>query len=885
MPSPHPVQLTRTLDTNAPPDLSQVGGKALSLILMTREGRPVPPGFVLTVDFFQPWLSKVRISPEWSQFLQTPAEQLKPGCDAIKAFCDGLTWTSEQTEELQKAVEYLNLPTPELVLAVRSSSPEEDLEGTSFAGGYETTLGVTMDTLEAAVLRSFASLFDERVVTYKLRNGLPIDQPRIAVIVQRQIASEVSGVAFSLNPQNNCYDEAVINASFGLGETVVSGQVTPDTFIVDKVLHTIIQKRPGRKDYALWLEQGGGTAQRAVADPGRLCLNDRQVLEVTDLVTGVEQRFGKPMDIEWAYAGGHLYLLQARPVTAYLSLPPEMLTQPGQPRRLYSDALLTKQGFQEPLSVLGSDHFDRLGCIAIKAQFGRDLRGIEDGLLFSAAGRMYMQVSNLARVVGRKRMAFVAGAGDFAAMETLKQIDFEEYLPRRTPRKLRGMVLSVATMGIKTGISGVIGYLRPEATLRMYQKGMRDFQQKFQELSELDGTFRELFETSFGRMMDMLGNSKMVGILLPPIIARFEMKRLFKHEDVADLMVHLEMALPGNPTSEMGRKMYGLASFSEVKDCSDGKSFAIQLADRSLSPEFLNAWDEYMQQFGFRCIREIDPATPRPYERPVEFFQQLKAMSLAEAGAENIFASAERKQNQAHAQLQRLAARKGKQKAFDRYAGILRSMAGYREVPKYYLVMTTDLIRRWALALADRWVDQGRLEHRDQIFHLTVEDIERAESDPQFDLGPVIEDNTAYWKTVKDRKDWPRILDSRGKFFRMAPDTTVPGSLIGEPIAPGVVRGRAKVLNDPYEKPLQRGEILVTRATDPGWTPLFMNAAGVILEVGGALQHGAVIAREYGIPCVSGVEGAATTLKDGQMVEVDGSAGVIRVLDLEDDNR
>jgi pyruvate,water dikinase len=117
----------------------------------------------------------------------------------------------------------------------------------------------------------------------------------------------------------------------------------------------------------------------------------------------------------------------------------------------------------------------------------------------------------------------------------------------------------------------------------------------------------------------------------------------------------------------------------------------------------------------------------------------------------------------------------------------------------------------------------------------------------------------------------------------MAPDTSVPGSLIGEPIAPGVVRGRAKVLNDPYEKPLERGEVLVTRATDPGWTPLFINAAGVILEVGGALQHGAVIAREYGIPCVSGVEGAATTLRDGQWLEVDGSAGVIRVL--ADDNQ
>jgi pyruvate,water dikinase len=883
MPNTDSVKAVYNFDSSPPPDLAQAGGKALSLILMTREGLPVPPGFVLTVDFFQPWLGQVKDSPEWAQFLRTPAAPLKPRCDAVKAVCADLRWSSEQTEELQKGIESLNSTTPEPILAVRSSSPEEDLEGTSFAGGYETTLGITMDTLEAAVRRSFASLFDERVVTYQQRHGLPIDQPRIAVIVQRQIASEVSGVAFSLNPQNNCYDEAVINASFGLGETVVSGQVTPDTFVVDKVMPTILERRPGYKDRALWLDRSGGTVQQAVADPAEPSLNDQQVLEVTDLVTRVEQHFGKPMDIEWAYADGHLYLLQARPITAYLRLPEEMLTQSGQPRRLYSDVLLTKQGFQEPFSVFGSDLFDRIGSIAMVGQFGRDVRGIEDGLMFSAAGRTYMQVSNLARVVGRKRVAFAAGAGDFAAMETIKQIDFEEYLPQKTPRKLRGMLLAVIFMGIKTAIPGIIGYLRPETTLKKYQQEMHDYQQRFQELADLEGTFGELYEASFGRMMESLGNSKMVGILMPPIIARYEMKKLFKNEQVQDLIVHLEMALPGNPTSEMGRKMYELASFPEVRNCSNGKSFADQLAHGSLTPEFLDAWDQYMRRFGFRCIREIDPATPRPYERPDEFFQQLKSMSLAEEGAEDIFASAERLQNEAYAQLHRLAARKGKQKSFERYARIIRSMAGYREVPKYFMVMATDLIRRWALALADRWVERGRLDHRDQIFHLTVEDIARAENDPQFDLKPVIEANTAYWKTVKDRKDWPRILDSRGKFFRMAPDTSVPGSLIGEPIAPGVVRGRAKVLNDPYEKPLERGEILVTRATDPGWTPLFINAAGVILEVGGALQHGAVIAREYGIPCVSGVEGAATTLRDGQWVEVDGSAGVIRVL--ADDNQ
>ena len=195
----------------------------------------------------------------------------------------------------------------ETLLAVRSSSPEEDLATASFAGGYETTLGVTRKTLEAALVSCFTSLLDERVVTYKQQNQLPLDNPRIAVIVQQQIASEASGVAFSLNPQNNAYDEAVINANFGLGETVVTGQVTPDTYVVDKVAQEILDRQVAAKAHAVWLRSDGGTEQRPNNHPDAPALTDAQALQVAALAESVESHVGHPVDIERAFYNGTLY--------------------------------------------------------------------------------------------------------------------------------------------------------------------------------------------------------------------------------------------------------------------------------------------------------------------------------------------------------------------------------------------------------------------------------------------------------------------------------------------------------------------------------------------------------------------------------------------------
>ena len=246
------------------PSLGAVGGKARSLIEATTAGFNVPAGFVLDVEFFRPWLDQVRSHAAWRAFLDVAEEADRAACDAVKAACAELALTDAQRGELDEALGTLHA---DRCFAVRSSSPEEDLEGTSFAGGYETTLGVTPDTLEDALRTSFASVFDERIVAYKRQHGMATDDPRIAVIVQEQVPSDVAGVAFSLNPQNNCYDEAVINANFGLGETVVNGHVTPDTYVVEKVRGEILNRNVAAKSHAAWLIGGGGTEERDNAEP------------------------------------------------------------------------------------------------------------------------------------------------------------------------------------------------------------------------------------------------------------------------------------------------------------------------------------------------------------------------------------------------------------------------------------------------------------------------------------------------------------------------------------------------------------------------------------------------------------------------------------------
>ncbi len=853
------------------PRLDEAGGKALALMQMTHAGFPVPPGFVLTVAFFEPWIEALKQSPAWVG-LKT-AGNIGATAQALQSECERLRLNESQREHLSEALKGLSAD----LYAVRSSSPEEDLGGASFAGGYETTLGVPANTLETAIRHSFRSCFDERVFVYKKEHGFPLDTPRIAVAVQQQIHPDSAGVAFSLNPLNNCYDEAMINANFGLGESVVSGDVEPDVFVVDKLSGAIIETRVGRKQAVVTLDPMGGTQRVESRTTRATALTPDQALELTGLVKQVEAHYGHPVDIEWALAGGKFHLLQARPITTYLPLPAEMLTPPGAPKHLYANSTLIEQGLQEPLSVLGTDF---LHYVLEQVSGGLAEGSIgSGGMAFTAGGGYYMNIS-YARKMNLPNGGLAPGSsGDPQVTAILENLDMRPYLEVELPEKLKSargkMIFAVLPM-----LKGVLkAYFKPELVLKQYQAALPNQNRRIESFSSQGLTLREqagqltellqFFYSDFGAPM-----------ILAAQLAQMRIKNLFKGDAVQDHLINLGIALPGNKTTEMGAVMYALASSPELNRFDEAAAFLAALEAGSVDPDFARHWTHFLTEYGMRCPREIDCATPRPNEEPERFFEQLKNMSLAVNGRRSFFDDARTKREAAYRALQELALKKGQRKAraFERYYNRWLTFGGYRETPKHYVIKVIALFRRQALSIAKTLVERRRLDTPEAIFDLTIGDIDNALTNPELDLRALARERSVLIQQIKRSHLVARILDSRGKIFYPPPKPAAEGELRGVPISPGVIQGHVKVLNFANEKKLLPGEILVARATDPGWTPLFINAKGIILEIGGALQHGAVVAREYGIPCVSGVDDATRLLKDGQLVEVDGSNGVVRLL-------
>jgi pyruvate,water dikinase len=850
---------------------------------MAQDGMPVPPGFVLTVEFFEPWIAVLQATPEWRAVQNAAADELGSATRVLQSLCRDLWFNPHQQEELDRMLGSLQASCGPTLFAVRSSSPEEDLEGASFAGGYETTLGVTVETVRAAILHSFTSSFDERVFVYKREHGFAISQPRIAVIVQQQVDADSAGVAFSLNPLNNCFDEAVINANYGLGESVVSGEVDPDVFVVDKLGHEITDEQIGDKEVVITLNPNGGTTRASRVRDGQASITPAQVLELAGLLDRVEAYYERPVDIEWAIAQGKLYLLQVRPITTYLPLPEEMITAPGEPKRLYADSTLIEQGVQKPLSVLGID-FVGYVLQVMSGPMGGAATGI-DGISFTAGGRYYMNLSNSIKMMGRKASLAPGSYGDESVMEILDSINLEQYLPEELPDQLRASRRRGPLSILPRLLPIIKAYLRPEAFLRKYLDDLARHLLRFEDVVDDSLSIKQQAIDLTALLTCFLVDYGMPMVFAPQI-AQSRIKRIFEEdgERVNEQLLSLGTSLPGNKTAEMGALMVELASSDAIKAHTSAETFVTQLEQRTLAPEFLQAWDQFVAEFGARCPREIDVATPRPNEQPALLYEQLKGMSLArdaQKGPETVFEAARAKREAAYHVLHELALQKGKRKAnaLSRHYRTWVTLGGYRETGKHYVIKVIDMFRKRVLQVARTFVQEGRLDHAQQIFDLTIDDVDRALADAALDLRDLARERTEFIDRAKKSPLVARVIDSRGKIYHPPRKEAAAGELAGVSISPGVVRGRVKVLHRADEKPLLPGEILVTRATDPGWTPLFIHAGGIVLEIGGVLQHGAVVAREYGIPCVSGLAGATDTLKDGQMVEVDGTNGIVRILD------
>ena len=881
--------MTYKFGTTKGPTLSEVGGKGLSLMRMTQAGLPVPPGFILDVAFFEPWISKLRSTPEWEavqKALHDDDEDLASATDDLKAVCEELELTNEQEEQIQEAAQALP---DDVLLAVRSSSPEEDLAGASFAGGYETTLGVTTETLRNAVRDSFASAFDERVFVYKREQGFAVDESRIAVIVQQQIASEVAGVGFSLNPITNDYDEAVIDANWGLGESVVSGQVSPDHFVVNKESRSVVEKQLGGKETSVWLDEDGSTIEKPDPRKGEFSLDEAQLREIVDMLRRTEELYGQPTDIEWAYAEGRLYMLQARPITAYIPLVPEMQTKPGERRILYMDAALT-EGLttNAPISPMTLDWlFESIGV------WGEPFAGpIEvpadsdpkESFIFGTGGRYYINLSQLMTLVSMDRFAKSFETFDALLGELMANVDEDRYkaqekmdalrwgaLARRVPRALWHSRRFVGQT--------IAAFLRPKRFYSYYEQTIEEATRELKQSVDPD-----LSLDTIRRRHDALMKPVISEVSFPALIVYFyylwRLDRIFANEpeELQQQADTMKTGFAGNEAVDISLQLYHLSQMLAPEEFNDLDRLAGRLHERDLPDDFMAAWDSFVDQYGFRGPGELDLSNPRYGDEPRLALEQMSYMAEGDFDPEETQKKRVARRKEAYEQLLgKLGDRKRRQ--LQRAYEMIDLMGPTRDTPKYLMVLTNGAFRARALLEGKRFVEQDRLDASEDIFDLTLDEIEAANADPSYDLRGAREERLPFYQKLEEVGSFPHLIDSRGRMGQATQPQDDPNVYSGLGISRGTATGRVKVLHSPREKPVEKGDVLVAYTTDPGWTPLFLNAEAIILEVGGMLQHGGVVAREYGKPCVAGIQGITTKLKDGQQVEVDGTTGVVRVLE------
>jgi rifampicin phosphotransferase len=873
-----------SFDDNRTPLLAELGGKGYSLVRMRKSGLNVPPGFILPVQFFTPWVDQLKQTEQWNDFLHASSGQMAKNAENLQSISKDLNFTKGQKQELQNALAHFE---KFKYFAVRSSSPEEDLEGASFAGGYETILGVSRNSINDAVLRAFCSCLHPRVFIYKQEQGFAIDNFNIAVVVQSQVDSEVAGVGFSINPINNDYDEAVFNSNWGLGETVVSGLASPDQITVNKINREILEYQIGKKESSIWLAPEAGTEERQDSRHKEKTLSEDQVIQLTDQLCKIESLYEKPMDIEWAYSNENLYLLQARPITTHLPLPPAMVTRPEEKRRLYLDISLVVQGLTEPISVLGHEFLRGLIKTFFNEVFGTEqLVDAKEGMVSIEGGRIYLNLSNAAHLFG----TFQNFADKFQVMDTLtgeilREIDTSTYKNITRPAPLKKIGPQAALRNPDIPLLILQGILFPEKLAKRYHEKANNYLQTLQRLDK-----ENLSERKFAKQIQLEAVEMLVHMAVPTFVfsqkAIRDLKGIFEEDIKTDdsllkTLERIDQSLPHNLTVGMGLSLFKMSQMLDLSKTSSKKDLIKQFNANELSFDFMKAWKIFIDKFGSRGPAELDIASPRYRDNPESLLNQIYIMSgKDQENAIERYDRCQKERNQAYDILSELTNKQGwaKSKRFKILYHILETFGGYREHHKYFVIRANNLFRQRALQIGKKLVSTGKLENKDQVFDLTIDELEQSVKEPGIDLNSAIKRNTAFINQIKNRNDLPSVIDSRGRIFKAKRPPITEGDLSGQPLSTGIARGKVKVLATPDEKPLLPGEILVARATDPGWTPLFINAGAIVLEIGGLLQHGALVAREYGKPCVSGVLNATGAYKDGDYIEVDGTTGIIREL-------
>ena len=844
------------------------GGKGAHLGELSRiDGVRVPAGFCVTTDAFGRIMAEAPSIDDrldrLSRLNADDRESIRTLSAEIRRTVEGIAIPDDVAAAITRALARLG---DEAAYAVRSSATAEDLPTASFAGQQDTYLNVVGP---AAILqhisRCWASLFTERAVTYRLRNGFDHRQVHMAVVVQQMVFPEAAGVLFTADPVTSNRKVVSVEASFGLGEALVSGRVNADVYKVRD--GEVVAKAVATKQLAVHASRAGGTHEAAIepARQGQPALTDAEVVRLARLGRRIEAHFGCPQDIEWCLVDDGFQIVQSRPITTLFPIPAV-----GDRENHVYVSVGHQQMMTDPMKPLGLSVW----------------RLTSPAPMYEAGGRLFVDVTGgLASPSSRAGLLEALGRSDPLIRDALQTIiDRGDFIASLQDEGPGDPPTAAALDPIETDPAVVTDLIeRTEASIAAVK---RDIQAK-SGLALLDFILADIQE-----LRRILFDPRSHQVFMAAMEATWwlndQLQAWLGEKNAADT---LTQSVPHNVTSEMGLALLDVADVIRphpevvafLHDVED-EGFLDELVTLAGGREASVAIRAYLETYGMRCVGEIDITRPRWSERPTTLVPVIlgNVKNLEPGAAKRRF---ERGRQEASAKERELLDRvrtlpDGAQKAEEAKWMIdrVRTFIGYREYPKYGMVSRYFVYKQALLGEAQRLVRAGVLREQEDIFYLTFQE-----------LHDVVRTNQVDDELIRQRKDAfrsyhaltpPRVLTSDGEIVTGAyrRDDLPHGALVGLPVSAGTIEGRARVILEMAEAELEPGDILVTAHTDPSWSPLFVAIDGLVTEVGGLMTHGAVIAREYGLPAVVGVEHATQLIRDGQRIRVNGTDGYIEIL-------
>ncbi|MEC1330506.1 phosphoenolpyruvate synthase [Bacillus paralicheniformis] len=846
-----------------------VGGKGLNLgELSNIQGIQVPEGFCVTTAAFQKAINRNETFQALLDQLAMLKVEDRDQIGEISRKIRQIIMEAEIPSDVVKAVaHYLSQYGVEHAYAVRSSATAEDLPHASFAGQQDTYLNIIgMDAILQHISKCWASLFTERAVIYRMQNGFDHRQVYLSVIIQKMVFPQASGIIFTADPITTNRKLLSIDAGFGLGEALVSGLVSADCYKVQN--GQIADKRIAAKKLAIYGRKQGGTETKQI-DPDQQMsqtLTDGQILQLARIGRQIEAHFGQPQDIEWCLADDTFYIVQSRPITTLYPIPEAN----DQENHVYL-SVGHQQMMTDPIKPLGLSFYLLITPAPMR----------------KAGGRLFVDVApRLTTRAGRETLLNTVGADPLTkdALMTVIERDFIKLIPNDQTAPIPG-----------NGQTDMPAQFENDPTIvsdlmKRNQTSIEKLKQNIQAKSGSD-LFDFILE-DIQQLKKIVFDPQSTAVFMAAINATTwineNMNKWLGEKNAADT---LSQSVPGNITSEMGLALMDVADvirpYPEVIDYlqhAKEDHFLDELVKFDGGKQIQDAIYDYLSKYGMRCPGEIGITRPRWSEKPITLVPMiLSHIKNFEPNAGNRkFEQGRRialeKEQELIDRLKQLPDGEQKAKETKRMIDLIRNFIGYREYPKYGIVSRYFVYKQALLKEAEQLVQAGVIHEKEDIYYLTFEELHEAVRTKKID-DQIISKRKDEYKSY-EKLTPPRVITSDGEIITGAykRENLPANAIAGLPVSAGVIEGRARVILNMENADLEDGDILVTSFTDPGWTPLFVSIKGLVTEVGGLMTHGAVIAREYGLPAVVGVENATGLIKDGQQIRVHGTEGYNEIL-------